>query len=113
MEQALERSSLLLSAVWLFMALPFHAGRLAAIRLRAHRALEEQRQALRLETLHFAAFLQELQRSEQQIGQAIIELQSNEARRQAILGHRATMTRLGEQFAADGELDELTPPSAA
>jgi hypothetical protein len=113
MDVALERSTLLFSALWLILALPFHSGRLAAIWLRAHRALYEQRLALKMETLHFAAFLAELERSEQQIAQALIELQSQEDQRQAVLGHRATVARLGEKFAAAGEPEPLTPQAAA
>jgi hypothetical protein len=103
----IDRVALALSYLWHALALPFHSGRLASIRLSRHSASFELAQAARRERDALVEVIRTAQKMEQDLAGADLALEPS--RRLAVLALRRALARL-RQLVADGFSEDRPTP---
>ena len=106
----IERTAVALSYLWELAALPFHAGRLAALRLASHRASYE----LALGMAQELATLREAIRVARQMERELedMDLALDSSRRLAVKALAAAIERLEQRVAASFPEEPGTPGEA-
>ena len=85
---------------WLFqlVALPFYSGRMTADRMMADLSIHAQAQLVRAEVKKVEAFYDAGREMEQQLAQALVDLQTGVARRAAVEVYELAFERLKQTY---------------